>query len=57
MAGLPEKAAATQKFQEASNTRFWQPLSLQLVLPFIGTFEDVQVEVGVGAGVERAWMK
>jgi hypothetical protein len=27
------------------------------LLPFIGTFEDVQVEVGFGAGVERAWMK
>jgi hypothetical protein len=28
--------------------RFWQPLSLQHLLPFIGTFEDVPVEVGVG---------
>jgi hypothetical protein len=25
-------------------------LSLQHLLPFIGTFEDVQVEVGVGVG-------
>jgi hypothetical protein len=27
------------------------PLSLQHLLPFIGTFGDVQVEVGVGVGV------
>ena len=54
---LAEKSGRDPKFQEAFNTRFWQPLSLQLVLPFIGTFEDVQVEVGVGAAVERSWMK
>jgi hypothetical protein len=31
--------------------RFWQSFSLQHLLPFIGTFEDVQVEVGAGVGV------
>ena len=36
------------KFKEAFTIRFWQPLSLQHLLPFIGTSEDVHVEVWVG---------
>jgi hypothetical protein len=51
MAGLPGRAAATPKVKEAFTVRFCQPLSLQHLLPFIGTCEDVQVEVGVGVRV------
>ena len=42
------KSGRGPKFKEAFTIRFWQPLALQHLLPFIGTFEDVQVEVGVG---------
>ena len=42
------KSGRDPKFKEAFTIRFWQPISLQHLLPFIGTFEDVQVEVGVG---------
>jgi hypothetical protein len=51
MAGLPDKSGRNPKFKEAFTIGFWQPLSLQHLLPFLGTFEDVQVEVGVGVGV------
>jgi hypothetical protein len=42
------KSGRDTKFKEALTVRFWQALSLQHLLPFIGTFEDVQVEVGSG---------
>ena len=51
MAGLPEKNGRDPKFEERLSIRFWQPLSLQHLLPFIGTFEDVQVEVRAGVGI------
>jgi hypothetical protein len=51
MAGLPDKSGRDPKFKEAFTFGFWQPLSLQNLLPFIGAFEDVQVQVGVGVGV------
>ena len=44
------KSGRDPKFKEAFTIRFWQPLSLQHSLPFIGTSEDVHVEVGVGVG-------
>ena len=42
---VARKSSRDPKFKEAFTIRFWQPLSLQPLLPFIGTFEDVQVEV------------
>jgi hypothetical protein len=49
MAGLPNKKSGRDpKFKEAFAIRLWQPLSSQHLLPFIGTSEDVHVEVGVG---------
>jgi hypothetical protein len=50
MAGLPDKRGRDPKFKEAFTFGFWQPLSLQNLLPFIGAFEDVQVQVGAGVG-------
>ena len=47
------KSGRDPKFKEACTIRFWQPLSLQHLIPFIGTFEDVQVEVRVGVGGSR----
>ena len=47
---VARKSGRDPKFKEAFTIRFWQPLSLQHVLPFIGMFEDVQVEVRVGLG-------
>jgi hypothetical protein len=45
------KSGRDPKFKEAFTIRCWPPLSLQHLLPFIGTFEDVQVEVGIGVRV------
>ena len=42
------KSCRDPKFKEAFAVRLWQPLSSQHLLPFIGTSEDVQVEVWVG---------
>ena len=47
---VARKCGRDPKFKEAFTIRFWQPVSLQHVLPFIGMFEDVQVEVRVGLG-------
>ena len=48
---VARKSGRDPKFKEGLTIRFWQPLSLQHLLPFIGTFEDVQVEVRVGVGI------
>jgi hypothetical protein len=50
MAGLPEKSGRDPKFKKDFTMRFWQHLSLQQLLPFIGTFEDVQLRLGIGWG-------
>jgi hypothetical protein len=48
---VARKSGRDPKFKETFTIRCWKPLSLQHLLPFIGTFEDVQVEVRVWAGV------
>ena len=42
------KSCRDPKFKEAFAIRLWQPLSSQHLLPFIGTSEDVHVEVWFG---------
>jgi hypothetical protein len=42
------KSGRDPKFQQAFTIRFWQPLSLQNLLPAIGTFEEVQLGLGIG---------
>ena len=39
-----------REFKEDFTIRFWQPLSLQHLLPFVGTFDDVQLRLGIGWG-------
>jgi hypothetical protein len=45
------KSGRDQKLQEDFTFRFWQPLPEQNLLPFIRTFEDVQLRLGLGWGV------
>jgi hypothetical protein len=44
------KSGRDPKFKEDFTISLWQPLSLQHVLPFIGTFDDVQLRLGIGWG-------
>ena len=50
MAGLQEKTALTQSSRKPPPFVSGSPYQLQHLLPFIGTFEDVQVEVRIGVG-------
>ena len=54
---VARKCGRDPKFKEAFTIRFWQPVSLQHVLPFIGMFEDVQVEVRVGLGFSNLYKR
>ena len=44
------KSGRDQKLKEDFTVRFWQPLPSQHLLPFIGTFEHVQLRLGIGWG-------
>ena len=48
------KSGRDPKFKEDFTMRFWQPLPLQHLLPFIGTFEDVQLRLEIGLGVRAS---
>jgi hypothetical protein len=50
MEGKPEKASVTQSPRKPPPFVSGSPYQSQNLLPFIGTFEDVQVEVGIGVG-------
>ena len=51
------KAALTQSSRKPPPFVSGSPYQLQHVLPFIGTFEDVQVEVRIGVGVSSCCEK
>ena len=46
------KSGRDQKLKEDFTVRFWQPLPLQHLLPFIGTFEAAQLRLGIGWGFQ-----
>ena len=48
------KSGRDPKFKEDFTMRFWQTLSLQDLLPFIGAFVDVQLRLEIGWGVRAS---